>query len=43
MSNKIKIFSEKIGEFEINVTDDQLEKLIQDGAKALNKVREDRK
>jgi hypothetical protein len=41
MSNKIKIVSEKIGEFEIVVNDKQLDKLINEGAKTLDQIRKE--
>lgn len=39
--NKIKILSEKIGEFEILVSDYQLERLMEEGAKTLDEVKKD--
>lgn len=40
-SNKIKIVSEKIGEFEVVVNDNQLEKLMEEGAKTLDKIKKE--
>jgi len=41
--NEIKIFSDKIGEFKVVVDDHQLDKLIRDGAKTLNQIKEEDK
>jgi len=37
--NKIKVVSDSIGEFEVTVTNEQLDKLIVGGAKTLNQIK----